>query len=164
MVKSPAPLDGVLVSRRRRAGGVERTSSRLVCSEIVRIPIFFVVISATPLAHWHIGISCFLPRGMIIQLLQLLKIVCLRLLSGALIGHAGASLSAQGLCPTRRGLPPSDSSPWALAARMGPGHGLPPLKAWTASKAAVTALKTLPWPCRDAVRGCTEVFIEIHRC
>ena len=28
--------------------------------------------------HWHIGISCFLPRGMVIQLLQLLKIVCLR--------------------------------------------------------------------------------------
>ena len=64
-------------------------------------------------AYWHIGISCFLPLGMVIQLLQLLKIVCLRLRSPALVGHAGASLSAQGLCPARRGLPPSDSSPRA---------------------------------------------------
>ena len=110
--------------------------------------------------HWHIGISCFFPRGMVIQLLQLLKIVCLRLRSPALVGHAGASLSAQGLCPARRGLPP------AIPAR-GPrspsrhGHGRPRLKAWTGLVAAVTALKTLPGPCRDAVRGCTEVLSEI---
>ena len=41
------------------------------------------------------------------------------------------------------------------------GHGRPRLKAWTGLVAAVTALKTLPGPCRDAVRGCTEVLSEI---
>ena len=85
----------------------------MLFSEVVRIQIFFVVISATPLGDWHIGISCFLPRGMVIQLLQLLKIVCLRLRRAALIGHACASLSNQGLCPARRGLRRSDPSPGA---------------------------------------------------
>ena len=59
-------VDGVLVSRRWRAGWVERTSS--LATVDVRIQIIFAVISATPWGHWHIGISCFLPRGMVIQL------------------------------------------------------------------------------------------------
>ena len=60
-------VDGVLVSRRWRAGGVERTSSRRVGG--VRSVGRRQKSLWTVVTYWHIGISCFLPLGMVIQLL-----------------------------------------------------------------------------------------------
>ena len=78
--------DGVLVGSSGR---------RLVATVDVRIRIIFAVISATPWGHWHIGISCFLPRGIVIQLSVCSNMPAFRHRSPAKWAHAEPLSRAQ---------------------------------------------------------------------
>ena len=93
-----------------------------------------------------------MPLGMVIQLSVCSKSSAFRHRSPALLGHAGASLSAQGLCPARRGLPPSDSSPRASAALEAAPHGSTSAHEFGLVEAWRPARKRCPKSSRDAVQ------------
>mgnify|MGYP001252147246 CR=1 FL=1 len=87
--------------------------------------LIFAVISATPWGHWHIGISCFLPRGIVIQLSVCSNMPAFRHRSPAKAAHAEPLSRAQRVWLGHRRPATSSTSPWALCSPCG-GRGPPP--------------------------------------
>ena len=75
--------------------------------------------------HWHIGISCFLPRGIVIQLSVCSNMPAFRHRSPAKWAHAEPLWLAQRVWLGHWRPATSSTSPWALCSPCG-GRGPPP--------------------------------------